>query len=128
MENDEVETLLIESNLKSVENQIRILQNNNQGKLIHLKNGFEANDFIFCTGSFIGRNIKNQPKRILFFVNTIKFNDLEFIHKLNTDERTKNITLVVINSPEAVNKEETSVENKLKGAMLLNLFDDHIII
>jgi two-component system response regulator len=99
MKNIEVEILLIEDNIEEAEKAISILRKNNLAdKLIHLRNGDEASDFIFCTNVFQKRNIHNQPKTILFNIADPQKKDLEFLNRVNADPRTKNISLVVFTS------------------------------
>ena len=98
----EVEILLIEENMDEAEKAIDIFRNNNSSKkLIHLRNGKEANDFIFCKGVFSKRNIQNQPKLILFNINVQRPHDTKFLNRISSDKRTKNISLIVICSKQA---------------------------
>ncbi len=49
MENDAVEVLLVEDDVLESEKTIDLLRKNDfTDNLLHLKNGKEANDFIFC--------------------------------------------------------------------------------
>ena len=96
MENDEVETLLVEDDVLESEKTIDILRKNKlTDKLLHLKNGTEANDFIFCTGVYEKRDFTKQPKAILYNVKLLKFVDIDFLNRLAAYERTKNIPLTV---------------------------------
>ena len=66
MENNELEILLVEDNLEDAEMTIRALRKKNlTNKLIHLRDGAEALDFIFGNGQYVGRNIDTKPKVIL---------------------------------------------------------------
>jgi len=99
MEESEVEILLIEDNPIDAEKAIRIFRKNNlANKLIHLRDGKEANDFIFCEGAFSQRNVFNQPKTIVFNIKAPKPDDMEFLKKINADSRMKNISLIVFSS------------------------------
>lgn len=113
MDNTEVKILLIEDDLNEAEKAIDILRNNNLAdKLIHLKNEKEASDFIFCKGVFSKRNIENQPKTILFNVKGRQPNDVKFLKRISSDDRTKDIPLVVFYS-----KAETESSNNSKYSM-----------
>ena len=95
----EVEVLLIEDNMNDAELTIRALKTNNlANKLIHLKDGAEALDFIFAQGNYSDRNIGNSPKVILLDLKMPKVNGLEVLRKIKADERTKKIPVVVLTS------------------------------
>ncbi|MGQ0827544.1 MAG: hypothetical protein ACT4ON_04010 [Bacteroidota bacterium] len=81
-EDREIEVLLIEDHPAEAEKAIKILRKNKLAtKLIHLRDGKEANDFIFCEGSFSQRNIHNQPKTIVFNIKIPKKDDMEFLER-----------------------------------------------
>src|SRR5690606_31292415 len=75
-------------------------------RLIHLKDGAEALDFIFCQGEFAQRNITNVPKVILLDLKMPRISGIEVLTKLRSDERTKCIPVVVLTS----SKEDPDVE------------------
>ncbi|MBA4055521.1 MAG: two-component system response regulator, partial [Marivirga sp.] len=55
MSNNEIEILLVEDNQDDAVLTIRALRKKNLGnKLIHLKDGVEALDFIYGTGTYEG--------------------------------------------------------------------------
>ncbi len=59
----EVEILLVEDNTSDAEMTIRALRKNNfANKLLHLKNGAEALDFIFAEGTFEEEKLKTPQK------------------------------------------------------------------
>lgn len=97
--NIEVEILLVEDNPSDAEMTIRALTKNNlANKLLHLKDGAEALDFIFCEGEYAGRQIKNTPKVILLDLKMPKINGKEVLAKIKGDARTKKIPVVVLTS------------------------------
>ena len=109
MDNREVEILLIEDDMNEAEKVIRIFRKNNLAdKLIHLRNGREADDFIFCTGVFAKRNFEQQPKTIFLNVKEQHPNDVRFLNRVAANERTKNITVVVL----AIKEEEASRQSR----------------
>lgn len=96
---DEIEILLVEDNMSDAELTIRALKKNNlANRLIHLKNGAEALDFIFATGEYAGRNPHLAPKVILLDLKMPKVNGMEVLAKIRADERTKTIPVVVLTS------------------------------
>jgi two-component system response regulator len=97
--NEAVEIILVEDNMDDAALAIRTLKKQNlANKLVHLKDGAEALDFIFGTGAYEGRNIANPPKVILLDLKMPKVNGIEVLQKLKSDDRTKQIPVVVLTS------------------------------
>ena len=95
----EVEILLVEDNSSDAEMNIRALQKNNlANKLLHLKDGAEALDFIFAEGEYSNRQVENGPKVILLDLKMPKVNGIEVLKRIKLDERTKKIPVVVLTS------------------------------
>lgn len=104
---DEVEILLVEDNTSDAELTIRALKKKNlTNKLIHLKNGAEALDFIFGRGAYSARDVDKVPKVILLDLKMPKVNGLEVLAQIRADERTKRIPVVVLTS----SKEDPDIE------------------
>ncbi len=96
---EEIEILLVEDNPSDAELTIRALRKKNlANKLIHLKNGAEALDFIFAKGNYTGRDALKVPKVILLDLKMPKVNGLEVLAALRADEKTKRIPVVVLTS------------------------------
>ena len=95
----EIEILLVEDNVGDAELTIRALKKNHlANKLVHLKDGAEALDFIFAQGKYSDRKVENGPKVILLDLKMPKVNGLEVLRKIKTDERTKKIPVVILTS------------------------------
>jgi two-component system, response regulator len=95
----EVEILLVEDNPSDAEMTLRALKKNNiVNNIVHLKDGAEALDFIFGTGSFEGRNIKNKPKVILLDLKMPKVDGIEVLRRVKANEETRTIPVVVLTS------------------------------
>lgn len=92
---DEVEILLVEDNPHDAELTIRALtQRHLANKLIHVKDGAEALDFIFGTR----RDAARQPKVVLLDLKLPKLDGLEVLRAIKADERTKGIPVVMMTS------------------------------
>jgi len=99
MENDTIEILLVEDNFDDAELTIRALKKNNVlNPLLHVKDGEEALEFVFCTDKYSSRNIQIQPHLILLDLNMPKINGIEVLQKIKSDERTKTIPVVILTS------------------------------
>ena len=99
MENKDVEILLVEDNPNDAELTIRALKKKNfANNIIHLKDGAEALDYIFCEGIYKGRNINNKPKAILLDLKMPKVNGIEVLKKVKSDARTRSIPIIVLTS------------------------------
>lgn len=99
MNANEVEILLVEDNPNDAELTIRVLKKHNlENKLFWVKDGAEALDFIYSTGSYTDRDIKNNPKLILLDLRLPKVDGLEVLSKIKSDETTKPIPVVILTS------------------------------
>lgn len=101
-----VEILLVEDDPNDVELTMRALQRNHLANKVHLvKDGAEALDFIFCKGSYEGRESCDRPKVILLDLKLPKIDGLEVLRRIKSDEKTKIIPIVVLTS----SKEESDL-------------------
>jgi two-component system, response regulator len=97
--NQEIELLLVEDNKSDAEMTIRALKKNNiANKIVHLKDGAEALDFIFAEGAFSDRKMEHGPKVILLDLKMPKVNGIQVLERIKSDERTKRIPVVVLTS------------------------------
>jgi two-component system, response regulator len=99
MTNHAVEILLVEDNPSDAKLTIRALQKNHLcNSISHVSDGQEAIDFIFAQGKYSDRNIENRPKIVLLDLKMPKVDGLEVLRAIKTDERTKNIPVIVMTS------------------------------
>jgi len=63
-----------------------------------VKDGVEALEYIFATGAYAGRDIKDKPKVIFLDLKLPKVDGLEVLRKIKSDERTKVIPIVALTS------------------------------
>jgi two-component system response regulator len=99
MEYDEIEILLVEDNPTDAELTIRALKKKNlANKLVWVKDGAEALDFLFATGDYAKRSKEDLPKLVLLDLRMPKIDGLEVLQKIKSDERTKKIPVVVLTS------------------------------
>ena len=99
MERSQIEILLVEDNLDDAEMTVHALRKNNlANKLIHMKDGEEALDFLFGTGKFIGRDVNLKPSLILLDLKMPKVDGLEVLERVKSNESTKKIPVVILTS------------------------------
>ena len=97
--NQEIEILLVEDNASDAEMTIEALKTNNlANKLLHVKDGAAALEFIFAEGTYAHRQIENTPKIILLDLKMPKVSGMEVLKKIRADERTKRIPVVMLTS------------------------------
>ncbi len=98
-ENHIVEILLVEDNPTDVELALHAFQKHKLTNQVHVvRDGEEALDYIFCTGSYAHRSIKDRPKVILLDLKLPKVDGLEVLRQVKADPRTRMIPVVVLTS------------------------------
>jgi len=94
----EIAILLVEDNPPDVELTLRALKKHNLANKVHVaRDGAEALDFIFATGLSTDRP-KDSLKVILLDLKLPKVSGLEVLQKIKSDERTRQIPVVVLTS------------------------------
>ena len=94
-----MEILLVEDNPNDAELTIRALKKNNFiNNIVHVKDGAEALDYLFCEGTFGGRECKDYPAVILLDLKMPKVNGIEVLRKIKADPATRAIPVVVLTS------------------------------
>ena len=108
---DAVDILLVEDNPNDLELALRALKKHNlANNVIVARDGAEALDFIFGTGSYADRQIEKIPKVVLLDLKLPKVDGLEVLRRIKADERTKAIPVVVLTS----SQEERDVVDSYK--------------
>jgi len=96
---NELSILLVEDNASDAEMTIRALKKNTLvNNLLHVKDGAQALDFVFCEGDHNHRSIESQPKVIMLDLKMPKVNGLEVLARIKSDPRTREIPVVVLTS------------------------------
>jgi two-component system response regulator len=99
MAKDIVEILLVEDNPNDIELTLHTLKAHNLTNRIHVaRDGAEALEFVFGTGAYQGRSVKNGPRVILLDLKLPKIDGLEVLRRIRSDERTRIIPVVILTS------------------------------
>jgi CheY-like chemotaxis protein len=95
----DVEVLLVEDNSEDAELTRRALQKHNlANRLVWVKNGALALDFLFARGAYSNRTIEDSPRLVLLDLNLPKVSGLEVLQQVKADPRTRKIPVVVLSS------------------------------
>src|SRR5262245_13885158 len=96
---EDIDILLVEDNPTDIELTLRALHKQNfTSKVFVVKDGADALDFIFATGTFAQRKIENAPKVILLDLKLPKIDGIEVLRRVKGDERTKSTPVVMLTS------------------------------
>jgi len=91
--------LLVEDNPDDVELTLRAFKKNNiLNRVIVAKDGVEALDILFGTGTYAGRELKDLPVVILLDLKLPKIDGMEVLKRIRQDNRTKLIPVVILTS------------------------------
>jgi two-component system response regulator len=94
-----MEIMVVEDNPQDLELTLRALSKANVSNQIQVaRDGAEALDYLFCSGTYASRRIEDTPKVVLLDLKLPKIDGLEVLKKLKGDERTKSIPVVVLTS------------------------------
>ena len=91
--------LLVENNPDDVALTIRAFRKNDiSNKIIVAKDGVEALDYLFGTGMYAGRDLKDMPVIILLDLKLPKIDGLEILKNIRQNEFTRLLPVVILTS------------------------------
>jgi len=97
--NAEVEVLLVEDSPRDAEMTLRALHKRNlANRIVHVKDGQEALDWLFGQGAYAARDASNKPNVVLLDLKLPKVDGLEVLRAIRGDERLKLLPVVVLTS------------------------------
>lgn len=89
--------LLVEDNPDDELLMIRALKKSHIGnEIVIARDGVEALDYLFGTGSYEGRDMRQMPQLIMLDLKLPKIDGLEVLRRLRANDRTKYIPVVVL--------------------------------
>jgi CheY-like chemotaxis protein len=104
--------LIVEDNPDDEALTLRALKKNNIGnRLVVVRDGVEALDFLFCTGVYSNRDPRDLPQTILLDLKLPKVDGLEVLKRIRANERTSLLPVVILTS----SKEEQDLLQSYKN-------------
>ena len=91
--------LLVEDNARDEALTLRALKKNNiANEVVVTRDGVEALDYLFGTGTYAGRDLNVMPQLILLDLKLPKVDGLQVLQQIRADERTRRLPVVVFTS------------------------------
>ena len=106
--------LLVEDNPDDAALTVHALETNNIGnRLVVARDGVEALDYLFCTGTYAGRDPNDHPSVVLLDLKLPKIDGLEVLRRVRAAESTCLQPVVILTSS---NEEEDRIKGYALGA------------
>ena len=91
--------LLVEDNSRDEALTLRALKKSNiVNEVVVARDGVEALDYLFGTGTHAGRDMTVTPQLVLLDLKLPKLNGLQVLQRIRTEERTRRLPVVVFTS------------------------------
>jgi two-component system response regulator len=98
--------LLVEDNPDDAELTMRAFEESKTlSQIVVAPDGEQALDYLFATGSYVGRDPKVMPDVVLLDLNMPKVDGLGVLQRMRADSRTRRLPVVVLTS----SNEETDI-------------------
>lgn len=91
--------LLVEDNPNDAELALYALRKYNISRRVDVvRDGAEALEYVFATGSYADRKVDETPRVIFLDLKLPKINGLEVLHRIKSDPRTQTVPIVILTS------------------------------
>lgn len=95
----DIEILLVEDNDDDAELALMAFKKHNfANKIVRMRDGAEAIDYLFCRGEFIDRDVTDLPKIILLDLKLPKVSGFEVLKAVKNDIFLKTIPVIIMTS------------------------------
>jgi len=109
----QMEILLVEDSREDAEMTLRAFRRSNLvNRVLWVKDGEAALEYIFRTGAYAGRGFAQAPKLVLLDIKMSKVDGIEVLRRLKQDAATRAIPVVIMTSS---NEERDVVESYRLG-------------
>lgn len=99
MNHGEVEILLVEDSQEDVDLTLHALRRENlANRILIVRDGEEALDFLFCRGTFADRSFEQPPKLVLLDLKLPKVHGTEVLRQAKAHPRTRITPVVILTS------------------------------
>ena len=99
MDYENVEILFVEDSEDDAMLALRALKKSGfTNKLLHVRDGAEALDFLYCKGLYGKRNPLENPKLILLDLKMPKVSGIQVLEKVKADPAFKSVPVVILTS------------------------------
>ena len=106
--------LLVEDNARDEALTIRAFKKSNiVNEVVVARDGVEALDYLFGTGTYAGRDLSVMPQLVLLDLKLPKVNGLQVLQRVREDEHTRRLPVVIFTSS---NEEEDLIKSYNLGA------------
>ncbi len=91
--------MLVEDNADDEALTVRALKKNNiSNAIVVVRDGAQALEYLFATGTYSGRDVSEMPQLILLDLKLPKVDGLEVLRRLRADDRTRLLPVVILTS------------------------------
>jgi two-component system, response regulator len=98
-ESEPVQILLVEDNPSDAELTLHALRKSKLvNHILHVQDGAEALDFLFCRGEYADRTAEMRPLLVLLDLKLPKVDGLQVLAEVKSNPRTKAIPVVLLTS------------------------------
>jgi two-component system, response regulator len=96
---DEIDILLVDDSQEDVDLTLHALRAENLANRVFVaRDGEEALEFLFCSGSHTKRSFDNPPKLVLLDLKLPKVDGMQVLKQIKDDPRTRTIPVVLMTS------------------------------